>query len=234
MNMDLDLDMYICNKCFAPTYRGKHPYYITQCGHIFCQKCLQQVENQCPQCQQVGPKSIPLREPLAPKVTPFFVPLEETLGILLKVDLFRKNQMKSTMQRFHELDKKYEMLKKQYCILGRNLKLLTQKYLNLKSMKEKLDKKMLVSKIHENFSPSIFSSVSSKMTLMTPTSDTFPSTSTGYSSGSGTMRCSDISSMLSIDSNHDRMNDGFRIPSNRRPPRSIGSFISNSRSNGRI
>ncbi|EZA60372.1 hypothetical protein X777_13461 [Ooceraea biroi] len=90
MNMDLDLDMYICNKCFAPTYRGKHPYYITQCGHIFCQKCLQQVENQCPQCQQVGPKSIPLREPLAPKVTPFFVPLEETLGILLKVDLFRQ------------------------------------------------------------------------------------------------------------------------------------------------
>jgi hypothetical protein len=47
--------------------------------------------------------SIPLREPLAPKVTPFFVPLNETLEMLLKVDMFRSNQMRITMQRFHEL-----------------------------------------------------------------------------------------------------------------------------------
>lgn len=36
----------ICNKCFAPIYRGKRPYHITQCGHISCQNCLQQGEKE--------------------------------------------------------------------------------------------------------------------------------------------------------------------------------------------
>lgn len=47
--------------------------------------------------------SVPLKEPLMPKVAPFFTPLAETLELLLKIDTFRSNQMKITMQRFRDL-----------------------------------------------------------------------------------------------------------------------------------
>jgi len=47
--------------------------------------------------------SLALEEPLSPKLNPFFQPLSETLEMLLKIDMFRSNQMKITMQRFYEL-----------------------------------------------------------------------------------------------------------------------------------
>ncbi|KAH0955222.1 hypothetical protein HN011_011351 [Eciton burchellii] len=226
------MDTLICNKCLAPTHRGKQPYNITQCGHIFCQGCLQQAEKQCPQCQYIGSMSIPLREPLAPKVTPFFVPLNETLEMLLKVDMFRSNQMRITMQRFHELDKKYEMLKNQYWVVQHNLKILTQKYVNLKAEKEKLDKKMLVSQMHKEISQS-----ASNLVLRKPIKSNMftPSSSTGYSSGSESLRSANVTPVASISSSKRGTTiDGFRVPSSRRPPRSIASFPSSWSLNGRI
>lgn len=61
------------------------------------------VEKQCPQCQRVGTISLALEEPLIPKVMPFFQPFAESMEMMLKVDLFRSNQLKITMQRFQEL-----------------------------------------------------------------------------------------------------------------------------------
>jgi len=128
------INTLICNKCFTPIYRGKRPFHITQCGHISCQTCLQQgklsekfrvtiyfstvlftldsrftVEKQCPQCQRVGSMSLALEEPLSPKLSPFFQPISETLEMLLKIDMFRTNQMKIIMQRFYELVRKINL-----------------------------------------------------------------------------------------------------------------------------
>lgn len=69
-------------------------------------------------------------------------------------------------------DKKYEMLKSQYWITQRNLKILTQKYINLKAEKEKLDKKMLTSEMHKDFSQSVSSMKPRKSDIFTPSSST--------------------------------------------------------------
>jgi len=53
--------------------------------------------------------SLALEEPLSPKLKPFFQPLSETLEMLLKMDMFRSNQMKITMQRFYELVHKIDL-----------------------------------------------------------------------------------------------------------------------------
>lgn len=36
------MDPFICNKCFSTTYRGKKPFCLTQCGHVYCHGCIQQ------------------------------------------------------------------------------------------------------------------------------------------------------------------------------------------------
>ncbi|EFN74177.1 hypothetical protein EAG_14089 [Camponotus floridanus] len=96
------MDLFICNKCFIPIYRGHRPYNITQCGHIFCQKCTQQVERQCPRCQYISPAYIPLKD-LMPTTISFFEPVNEIWDMLSKADNLRTEQMKIIMQRFHEI-----------------------------------------------------------------------------------------------------------------------------------
>lgn len=34
------MNTYICNKCYSTKNRRKKPFRITQCGHIFCDNCL--------------------------------------------------------------------------------------------------------------------------------------------------------------------------------------------------
>lgn len=216
-----EMNSIICNKCFTPVYRGKRPYHITQCGHISCQNCLQQVENQCPQCQRSGTMSLALEEPLIPKLAPFFQPLAETLETLLKVDTFRSNQLKITMQRFYELDKKYEMLKTQYWLGRRNLKVLTEKYVSLKNEKDKLDKKLLFSEMQRRTPRSVYCAVE------TPSDSgvSVQPSSSGYSLESAEfLKSADITPMRSTDLKKQyRTTDGFRVPFNCKPPRSIGS-----------
>ncbi|OAD53190.1 hypothetical protein WN48_10608, partial [Eufriesea mexicana] len=97
------MDMYICNKCSSTTYRGKKPFCLTQCGHIYCQGCIQQAEKQCPQCQQMDIFSIELQQPSLSRVENFFAPLNESLESLHKICGFQNNQMEILIQRFHEI-----------------------------------------------------------------------------------------------------------------------------------
>ncbi|KAL6258773.1 uncharacterized protein LOC105434108 isoform X2 [Pogonomyrmex barbatus] len=203
------MDGLICNKCFTPMYRGKQPYSITQCGHVCCQNCLQRVEKQCPQCERVDTVSLPLTEPLLPKLAPYFQPFAESLEMLLKVEMFRNTQMKILMQRFHDLDKKYEVLKTRYWTKCRNLQTLTEKYINLKAEKEKSDKKLRFSEIQRK------TPQSSYRIMSTPTDSgisELPS-SAGYSLKSEFLRPTNVTSMQSTDQNTAyRTVDGFLVP----------------------
>ncbi|XP_028047371.1 RING finger protein narya isoform X2 [Monomorium pharaonis] len=217
----MQMNALICNKCFSPIYRGKRPYHITQCGHVFCQGCLQQVEKQCSQCQRVGSISLPLQEPLIPKLISYFQPFIETLETLMKVDSFRSNQLKITMQRFYELDKKYEVLKTHYWQERRNNKMLMEKHMILKNEKDKLEKKLLFSEQRRETSRSSF-----RMMETPPDSGISMNhaSSTGYSVNSSMeyLKTPNITPIRSVDSRREhRSADGFRIPS-RKPPRSVG------------
>ncbi|XP_012219634.1 uncharacterized protein narya [Linepithema humile] len=223
------METLICNKCFIPIFRGKQPHYITQCGHISCQSCLQQVEKQCPQCEFVGPITIPLKEPLMPKVAPFFMSFTESLETLLKVDMFRKNQMKITMQRFREVDKKYEALKTHFFMerrrlkmLNDKLKMLSDKYMNLKAEKEKLSKKLSEM---DNQRATFYAKTPADSAIFTHSS------SSKYSTESlDFLKSIDMTPVNLVEPRKEyKTIDGFRdfrVPNNRKPPTSVNSRLS--------
>ncbi|XP_018050299.1 PREDICTED: uncharacterized protein LOC108688509 [Atta colombica] len=221
----MEMNMLICNKCFTPLYRGKRPYYITQCGHISCQTCLQQFEKQCPQCQRIGTISLALEEPLIPKLTPFFhTSIAETMEMLLKVDSFRNNQFKILMQRFQELDKKYEVLKTRYWLDRRNLRALTEKYVTSKKANEKLEKKLLFIQMGNKETPR------SRIEMPMTDSGIFSNQSnTGYSLASSMnfMNSAGITPPIRTpEKKFYRTADGFRIPVNRKlPAKSVASSM---------
>ncbi|CAL7938957.1 unnamed protein product [Xylocopa violacea] len=137
------MDIFICNKCFATLNRGQKPFYLTQCGHIYCYGCVQQAKKQCPQCQQVDIFALELQEPTISKVENFFTPLTESLETLNKVCGFQNSQMQITMQRFHEIDKKYEALKSHYYNLTQHMKVIRDKYTKLKMENSEQKKKLI-------------------------------------------------------------------------------------------
>ncbi|CAK9811665.1 hypothetical protein ANTPLA_LOCUS7115 [Anthophora plagiata] len=136
-------NLFICNKCFATAPRGKKPFCLTQCGHIYCHGCIQQAEKQCPQCQQMDIFSVELQQPSLSRVENFFAPLSESLESLHKICGFQNNQMKILTQRFHEIDKKYETLKSHYYNLTQNMKLIREKYMKLKMENAEQRKKLM-------------------------------------------------------------------------------------------
>ncbi|XP_071643783.1 uncharacterized protein [Temnothorax longispinosus] len=238
MSEMIELNWMICNKCFAPFYRGKRPYHVTQCGHISCQNCLQQVEQQCPQCQH-GTMALALEEPLMPKLIPYFQPFTEIVEMqLMKVNMFRDNQMKILMHRFTELDKKYELLKTRFWPAQRNFKALVDKYTSVKNEKDKLEKKLMFYQTHRVTPPQ-----SAYRGMETP-SDSGIFVPTSHSSVGCSMESSDrlksmivtptlngskftmdITPMGSIDLNRTarRTADGLRFRRNRKPPQSMDS-----------
>ncbi|XP_071559493.1 uncharacterized protein [Temnothorax nylanderi] len=239
MSEMIEMNYIICNKCFAPLYRGKRPYHVTQCGHISCQNCLQQVEQQCPQCHQRGIMSLALEEPLMPRLIPYFQSLAEILEMQLKVNAFRGNQMKILLHRFTELDKKYELLKTRFWPAERNFKELTDGYTSVKNEKDKVEKKLMFHQMHRVTPQSAYRGVKtpSDSDISVPTSHSGCSmessgrpksmiiTPMGSSKGSKITTPMNIMPMGSIDPNRKayRTADGFRIPFNRKPPQSMDS-----------
>ncbi|XP_029680783.1 uncharacterized protein LOC115246226 [Formica exsecta] len=217
------MDTLICNKCFIPIYRGKLPYNITQCGHIFCQDCLQQVKKQCFQCKYTDPAYLLLEEPLMPKRISLFTSFSEVLEILLNKEIFESNQLKITMERFHNLDNKYEMLKKHYLLVRRNMKILLEKYTDLKAEKEKVNKE-LQQMIQST--PKSISNTTKTLTNSDPIS-TY-SLNTRYSSGSlnrlkfSNLNLSDATDMSMRSANlrnQRKVDDNSCTPGDNRPPK---------------
>ncbi|XP_076644433.1 uncharacterized protein LOC143354315 [Halictus rubicundus] len=115
------MDSYICNKCYATANRGKQPFCLTQCGHIYCQECIQPAEKLCPQCQNVDSFSVELQQPSLSRVQNFFTPIKEGLESLSIIFGFQDNQMKIVTRRFLELDK-YNKTKMEIIELRKKLK----------------------------------------------------------------------------------------------------------------
>ncbi|XP_024885894.1 RING finger protein 212B-like [Temnothorax curvispinosus] len=227
MSEMIELNWMICNKCFAPFYRGKRPYHVTQCGHISCHNCLQQVEQQCPQCQH-GTMTLALEEPLMPRLIPYFQPLAETLEMLLKINTFRDNQMKILSQRFIELDKKYELLKTRYWLIQRNFKALTEKYMSVKNDKENLEKKLMVYQMRRVTPRSAYRGMETPSDSGISSVPISQSDRSRYSMESLNRPKSKTPMGSIIDLNRMDLNrneyrsvDGFRIPFNRKPARSM-------------
>ncbi|XP_076175317.1 uncharacterized protein LOC143150740 [Ptiloglossa arizonensis] len=217
------MDMFICNKCFTTTQRGKKPFYLTQCGHVYCNGCIQLADRQCPECQQVGVYSVKLQPPSLSKVEHFFVPLTESLETLKKIYGFQNNQVKLMIQRFYEIDKKYEVLKLHYYNLTQNMKVLKDKYMKLKMENADLRKKLTSVEIHNK---TLHSNNITTPRNSTNTRNNGRNTKKLYLTSSGT----NVSSKSFNVENESIMSEGFRIPSLQSLKLSGPSGASNTRS----
>ncbi|XP_012140963.1 uncharacterized protein LOC105662524 [Megachile rotundata] len=212
--MKENMDTFICNKCFSTTYRGKKPFCLTQCGHIYCHGCIQQAEKQCPQCQQLDIFSVELQQPSLSKVEYFFAPLNESLESLHKICGFQHNQMKIMIQRFHDIDKKYEKLKSHYYNVTQNNKLLRDKYIKLKMENIEQKKKLMSFEVKSRTLNSL-SDTSTPLSVNNQRNMNIRNTPNSYFSSCGT----NISSQSSNIGRGHRILEGFRIPY----PRSVKS-----------
>ncbi|XP_072746968.1 uncharacterized protein [Anoplolepis gracilipes] len=227
------MEAFICNRCFSPMYRGKMPYNITQCSHLFCQDCLQQVKRQCSQCKYANPAYLPLEQPVMPKKISLFTPSFDILETLLNVERAKCNQLKITMEHFYKLDNKYEMLKKNYFQLRHNLKLYTEKRNILKTEKKKFDKALL-QLVQSTPKSTIFST---PKTLTNSNTVSTYSSNTRYSSGSwnrlkfsnlnlSDVRADDVSTRSANRiMNQRKVNDDFCTSNNNKPLRSTNIFF---------
>ncbi|KAK0083340.1 hypothetical protein PV325_008942 [Microctonus aethiopoides] len=118
-----------CNKCYEPLKSSNPPFSLTQCGHIFCHKCLSS-DKQCFECKtQV--ESLPLTQPLPDGVASLFIPAPELLDQFLFTYKFQHAEMMITMRRFEEIEKKYNGMKTAYWKLRKHYDDLTKAYKRL-------------------------------------------------------------------------------------------------------
>ncbi|KAK9299451.1 hypothetical protein QLX08_007482 [Tetragonisca angustula] len=214
------MELFVCNNCFTTPHRGKKPFCLTQCGHIYCNGCIRQAEKQCPQCQQIDIFSVELQQPSLSKVENFFVPLNESLELLQKTSGFQNNQIKITIERFHEIDKKYEMLKSHYYNLTQNMKAIKDKYIKLKMENIEQKKKLMSFEIQN----SRFKTLNSFSDTSTPKSGNQRSLRTRPTSNSYISSCGTNASNKSFNTTKgNAMLESFRIPFDPRTIRSIDS-----------
>ncbi|KAL2712794.1 Hydroxysteroid dehydrogenase-like protein 2 [Vespula squamosa] len=135
------MNSYICNKCYSTKSRRKKPFRITQCGHIFCDNCLDEGIRPCPRCNNEEIASLQLEEPLLPKVASLFIPLNEAIQPLPEIANFQSAQTKIILSRFYQIDKKYNLLKEEYRKLAQNMQIITEKYRKLRENMEAINMK---------------------------------------------------------------------------------------------
>ncbi|XP_053986320.1 RING finger protein 212B-like [Hylaeus volcanicus] len=144
----MNVNMFICNTCFITFERIQKPFCLTQCGHIFCQRCIVQAEKQCPRCHQINVGFMELQESSLTGVENLFSPVAESLRSLANTCEFQTNQEKITLQRFHDIDKKYEMLKTCCCNMNQAIKALKDKYIKLKMDTAEKRKELMSIEMH--------------------------------------------------------------------------------------
>ncbi|CAG5092920.1 Protein of unknown function, partial [Cotesia congregata] len=137
---DMESPEFFCNKCVLPMDDSGPPFSFTQCGHIYCHKCITRVGNHCPTCNNTGIQSMPLVAPLPPSISNLFVPLSQLNEQLESLSKFQSGQCAIANKSFEKSHTKFELLKKGYWENRKRVErekkellILQEKYDNLKA-----------------------------------------------------------------------------------------------------
>ncbi|XP_044018019.1 zip homologous protein 1-like isoform X2 [Aphidius gifuensis] len=144
----MEINGYRCNNCATSMEKKERQFYITQCGHLFCQKCNEAAKAKCPVCHAVGVQSLILKKPLPSAVSSLFKnsldQIDQT-GTILK---FQFSQQLNLSNQLEILDKKYERIKKVHWQLMKQAKPLMEKNKKLKMIINSIQ-----SRYHHNTPP---------------------------------------------------------------------------------
>ncbi|XP_063984463.1 zip homologous protein 2-like [Diachasmimorpha longicaudata] len=124
----MELNWLLCNKCFVHLKEAKSPFSMTQCGHLFCRKCIAKVGDHCPICNANGVESICLTTPLQPMIVPMFEDIHSVAEKLVLAAKFQKYQLSILTHREQELAKKYLALKTAYWQVTKQIEKVNQEY----------------------------------------------------------------------------------------------------------
>ncbi|XP_012280190.1 RING finger protein 212B-like [Orussus abietinus] len=134
---------FICNHCYISLRGGKNrPFFLTQCGHLYCAKCRLLVEKQCLQCPRIAPRILLLQDPVQCDFAHYFEPLTNTLARLLQVSQFQMKQEAILKQRLEGLEQKYNVMKAEYWHRESFIKALAEKCKQMKAVCTELQRKV--------------------------------------------------------------------------------------------
>ncbi|KAJ8667627.1 hypothetical protein QAD02_009290 [Eretmocerus hayati] len=123
-----------CNFCWVKVESQAQPFHLTQCGHIYCSKCVGKAIKRCFQCGTMDTIALPLKEPLSPQIEHYFQNSADLLDKVTSAQKFQEAQLTLCLQRGDAADAKYQALKEAYWKNNENLKKLNEKYTRLKMM----------------------------------------------------------------------------------------------------
>ncbi|KAJ8666844.1 hypothetical protein QAD02_008506 [Eretmocerus hayati] len=192
-----------CNACWV-TYESQQnhlEFFLTQCGHIYCAKCISKAEQRCIQCGTIDTISLPLKKPLNPQIQHYFQPIPEQLEKVRLAQQFQETQRSLCLQRGDACESKYQALKVEYYKAADAQKKLLDKYNRLKMAVMAMQQR---GKVH-HYTPSV---------LKTPVNQA------EGRQHSSQLRFHDRQSHDNL-----RRNDGeFRVPTITRVPKSAGYY----------
>ncbi|XP_063921282.1 RING finger protein 212B [Zophobas morio] len=124
-------DWVHCNKCCIK-YGGQTSFFLVECGHIFCQRCVETIRTtrKCVLCNKSG-NILPLNKDLEQSVLDFFLPME---NIFRKGSEIYRFQLQQRTLLYQKLMDKYNYAKKEYMNCSTNNKHLQKENQMLRSM----------------------------------------------------------------------------------------------------
>ncbi|KAF7989288.1 hypothetical protein HCN44_007962 [Aphidius gifuensis] len=117
----MEHNWFRCNECICAMKNNKHPFSLTQCGHLFCVNCIKRVAKSCPICRTDNVQAVVLDQRFPPNLSSLFVP---TLDVFHQLE---SNAKFHTMQHllldgaFKKREEKYNRVKKLTISLSQQL-----------------------------------------------------------------------------------------------------------------
>ncbi|KAL7292456.1 RING finger protein 212B-like [Trichogramma pretiosum] len=209
------MDWVRCNACWTKAESKKLAFFLTQCGHVYCEKCVQKAQERCFQCGTTNTVSLSLAEPMNPQIMHYFARPSDLLEKVIQAEQFQDSQKALYLQRAEAQANKYESMKEAYWTSVENLKKVYQKYTKLKVVFNAQQKEMRKVFVDPAASHSMNPQYQ-KTPVQHPRSQhqqNFLNSSVNYSQNPHAKQMN---------------NEGFRVPTSTRVPRSAGYYTASS------
>jgi len=131
-----------CNNCLRGMQDDKNlAFYFTNCGHMYCQRCVQKnTSSKCSVCGVAGVRTMVLGSNLPPNIVNMFQNSIKMPQMIYRAMEFQQNQIKRTIHIFRG---KADKMSKRIRHLMESVKNLKEQNLNVNSETREIEKQIL-------------------------------------------------------------------------------------------